>query len=177
MMRQAVMKMTRVSCYRLHIVPPGGAGDPPALGMLNQYLHFPLSDFQQVLFCHELRTPSGEARLVIISFGPNLRAPEKPGMYEAIIIEPAGFRGTPRVSNRVSISSTDELLASVAVPLPGLLASSIAAHGTADFYAGQTDAIDPAGFVLTYDVMGTKRTVRGKLDDSGRRVTLEMAHP
>ena len=140
-----------------HVVPVGGAGDPPALDMLNRYMQFPLADDQQILFAHALTTAAGDRRLVIAQFGPDPR-PAPAGFQrlasELLVIVPATWSDPPRVLTRQRVAAADVRLG----------------YAGTVCYAGQPDG--PDAFWLTIDQQRERHRLRGVLQPDGKHVAL-----
>jgi hypothetical protein len=138
-------------------VPVGGAGDPPALDMLNRYMQFPLADDQQILFAHALTTAAGDRRLVIAQFGPDPR-PAPAGFQrlasELLVIVPATWSDPPRVLTRQRVAAADVRLG----------------YAGTVCYAGQPDG--PDAFWLTIDQQRERHRLRGVLQPDGKHVAL-----
>jgi hypothetical protein len=142
-----------------HLVPPGGAGDPPALAKLNPYMQYVLGDGMQVVFCHELTSPEGLERLVIVTVGARREhgGVFPPLMWEAEVIEPAGWTTLPREVSRQQ----------------GMLDDSLLAGSPATFFGGQVDAKDGATCVVPYRAGGEERELRFRLLAGGRKLARE----
>jgi hypothetical protein len=139
-----------------HVVPPGGSGDPAAVDSYNRYLNYPLTDNLQVLFAHELTTPQGLRRIVIVEFGEDPRPIGRHLAFEILLVEPATLSGSPRVVGRQRISAGD-------LHLP---------YVSTTCYAGQRDPQDPASFQLSFSQDAQRHLIAGTLLADGRHVTL-----
>ncbi|HVX86498.1 MAG TPA: hypothetical protein VH253_17080 [Phycisphaerae bacterium] len=141
-----------------HLVPPGGAGDPPALAKLNGYMQYVLGDGLQVVFCHELTSPDGLKRLVIVTVGAQrVRGGLFPPlMWEAEVIEPAGWTTLPHEVSRQQ----------------GGFDGTLLAGAPATFYGGKVDEKDGATCVVPYRAGGEERELRFSLLSGGRKLVM-----
>jgi hypothetical protein len=139
-----------------HLVPPGGTGDPPGIAGLNPYMGYVLPDGMQVVFCHALATSDGQ-RLVVVTVGPDRRrrAGLFPGIvWEVVVIDPAGWTGSPHVVARRRGDVADPWLDA----------------GAARFFAGH---VDGDRFVVPYAVGAHRGELSGRV--IGRRVDVQLA--
>lgn len=148
------------------VTPPATVAVRPA-SELGTYLvaamGWPMVPPPATVFLHELRTKSGQARLVAV-----LRCPLDPGHslhefgLEPVVINPAGLRSWP------DIYETGPAVWSF-VPV----------HNPADtqnlrFYAGQPDPADAAHFTIKYDLRKGSGIIDGRLNEDGQTVSLKI---
>ncbi len=140
-----------------HVIPPGGAGDPPALDMFNQYAQSILGDDMQVLFVHQLAAANGARPIVVVEAGVEAGTTTTPE-FEILLIEPASWSTLPRLRGRRR--------------LPGFEIGLVS--GAATFYAGQLDAADAFHLVVEQGQgTGSRRIlITGKLAADGKSVKL-----
>ena len=141
-----------------HTIPAGGAGDPPGLDMFNAYMHYILTDGMQVLYAHA-HTLNGQRRLVIVQFGDNGHYVLHRGMFEVIVLEPAGLSTLPRQLSRQRFPA-----ASLNVP-----------YATTRFFAGQPDAGNPAAFALSFEQRGQRHQLTATLTPDARHISFQRA--
>lgn len=126
-----------------------------------------LPNYGSLVFLGELKTPSGESRLVAVAFTSQvnwwLHGYLSPGMsYQVWVLKPGSAFSPPELISQNSTLSID-VASSNAQPLPR-------------FYFGQRDPADPSRFTVRYRVSGQEDVVDGRIDDTGQ-ITLTQQMP
>lgn len=120
-----------------------------------------------LVFVGELKTPSGEPRIVAIALTSQrnwwLNGYLDPGInYQHWVLTPGTLIRPPQ--------SIDQAIKTLSP------ADALPPVGSTRFFFGQRDSSDPSRFTLRYEVDGTRYTIDASLDDQGQ-LTLKQRNP
>jgi hypothetical protein len=181
---EMAIRALRVSGWQ----PPvraGTAAEAIAWRDLTPKPYAPIGDGETTLYLHEMKTPSGQQRLVVVSFSVSQyvkdRAPKKGVQrhyeaetirkFSADVMDPQNPRPSARETRMVMLDPPGgraQLLAA--------FASGNDPHPVVDLqpgqrwriFAGQADAVDPTHFTIGYEIEGQAGVIDGRLNDGDR---------
>lgn len=127
-----------------------------------------LPQFGSLVFVGQLKTPSGDPRLVAIAFTHQLNwwAPGQLGpdlSYQTWVLKPGSLLSPPQSISQSDAADKDVLLSVTVPPAP-------------QFYFGQVNPADPSHATIRLQAWGQEDTVDVRIDDAGQ-LTLTQRNP
>jgi hypothetical protein len=130
--------------YRMWYQAAFGAAPPPSA----------------ILFLHELRTPAGIRRLVLVEREPQSVQP----LYAPFELRPTLYEPAPMTGVPVQVPPSQIRLLPINMPVSVLPPASLR------FFVGQIDPSDPAHFTIAYEMTDGRGLIDGRLTDDASTV-------